>query len=306
VAVSKRSVCTSAVCAATHAAASRVLCAQGGGKGGIGQCSNIYIYIYARVTGRKGRARVCSLVALQCGLARRRNSDPAYQVRCVMTLGGTVVCCGSFPGGASPLRNFPRQAGCRSEIATGMRRVRASGRMLDGRVGPGLRPGQGRTGCDRLRRAESRIRHARGVLAIVLARGRTLGHGAIECDRACTTPRLGPGPLSNRELSFTGGEVEVGSASVDEMARLPLRLITRKNALPRKRALLAADEPPSSRAFRRLHIDAEQLTNAMPSHLASADEIPRCSLAHTRVSPLTHARAHAHDISRPTGRHLNL
>ena len=162
---------------------------------------------------------------------------------------------------------------------------------LMARVGPGLRPGPGLTGCDRLRGAASRIRHARGVLAIVLARGRSLGHVAIECDRACTTPRLGPGSLSNRELPFAGAEV--GSASVDEIDRLPLRVITRKNALPRKRSLLAADEPASRRAFRRLHIDAEQLTSATRSHLASADKLPR-------------TLARAHDISRPTGRHLNL
>ena len=50
--------------------------------------------------------------------------------------------------------------------------------MLDGRVGQGEPD-------------SSRIRRARGVLAIALARDRSLG--SIECERACTARRATTG-----------------------------------------------------------------------------------------------------------------
>ena len=108
----------------------------------------------------------------------RRNSPPTHQIRDVMAAAGFTTHSMQV---MQRKRFVPR---CPStQAAAGVKstygRLMASERMLDGRVW-----GQGEPGS-------SRIRRARGVLAIVLARGRSLG--AIECERACTASRATTG-----------------------------------------------------------------------------------------------------------------
>jgi hypothetical protein len=97
-------------------------------------------------------------------------------------------------------------------------------------------------------------------------------------------------------------------------AFIALSFTTRKTALPKKRALLAADEPADLRATAHSGSAFTSMQNSSPAPRRRTRLLPinlhGCSLAPARVSPLAHARVHyrsstcalkLHDISRPAG-----
>ena len=131
--------------------------------------------------------RVYSLVALQCGPApnRYRCVTRRQLTRYAMPWrqqASRPIQCTSCTG-SMPLRGVlrPRRLPERNRHAGDFWRPNACLMTVWGQGEPD----------------SSSIRRARGVLAIVLARGRSLG--AIECERACTASRATTGPRTTRQ-----------------------------------------------------------------------------------------------------------